>query len=157
MRVVSLPAVGSVTPNACSRSAPITYICAWQAAALPPCRWISSSTTLASAIPSPEPPYASGMSAASQPALVSASTNSLGYRRRRSWSRQYASPARAQMSRIAERISGYPVSSMLTDASLLGAWPPSEQRECVVGVPVLIPVVRQVFARREHAQEKLLP
>src|SRR6266508_2448208 len=118
MRVVSLPAVGSVTPNACSRSAPITYICAWQAAALPPWRWISSSTTLASAIPSPEPPYASGMSAASQPAFVRASTNSLGYRRRRSWSRQYASPKPLQMSRIAERISAYEVSSSVTVRSL---------------------------------------
>ena len=34
----------------------MTYIWAWQAAALPPWRWISSRTTLASATPRPEPP-----------------------------------------------------------------------------------------------------
>ena len=77
MRVVSLPAVGSVTPNACSRSVPaaicgshrcfcsgepcrrivpIVYICAWHADALPPDALISSRTTLASSNPSPAPP-----------------------------------------------------------------------------------------------------
>jgi hypothetical protein len=77
MRVVSVPLVGSVTPNACNRSAPaaiggkyarfcaslpcfssvpIVYICAWQAAPLQPFLWISSSTALAAPIPSPDPP-----------------------------------------------------------------------------------------------------
>src|SRR5687768_5609403 len=67
---------------------PMTYICAWHAAALPPWRWISSRMTLASAIPRPLPPNSSGMSAASQPALVSASTKSVGYSRARSMARQ---------------------------------------------------------------------
>jgi hypothetical protein len=54
------------------------YICPWQAPALPPQRLISSMMTDASARPSPLPPYASGISAASQPASVSASTNASG-------------------------------------------------------------------------------
>ena len=96
---MSLPAVGSVTPNAWSRSAPsaiggsqrcfcsgepcrrivpIVYICAWHAAALPPDALISSRTTLASVKPSPAPPYSSGIRTASQPPAVSAATNSSG-------------------------------------------------------------------------------
>ncbi len=97
--VVSDPASGSVTPNACSRSSPdairgshccfcaslpcrsnvpITYICAWQAPGLPPDALISSRIVLAAPIPSPDPPYCSGISAASQPCSVSARTNSVG-------------------------------------------------------------------------------
>ena len=96
---VSTPAVGSVTPKAwrrsspaaiagryacfCSslpwrRSVPMTYICAWQAAAFPPDAFTSSRIALAVARSRPPPPYSSGMSAASQPALVSAATNSSG-------------------------------------------------------------------------------
>ena len=56
----------------------MTYIWPWQAPELPPERLISSITTEASASESPEPPYSCGMSPASQPALVSASTNSAG-------------------------------------------------------------------------------
>src|SRR6184192_4065737 len=59
----------------CLRSVPIVYICAWALAALPPERLISSRMTAASATLSPDPPYSVGMSAASHPALVSASTN----------------------------------------------------------------------------------
>ena len=83
--VVSVPAVGSVTPNACSRSSPLAifgrysrfcssepcrssvpmmYICAWHAAALPPERLTSSRMIAASVMPSPEPPYCSGIRAA---------------------------------------------------------------------------------------------
>ena len=79
--VVSEPVVGSVTPNACSRSSPvaifgrnarfcasepcrssvpIVYICAWQAPALPPLRLISSRMIEASVTPRPEPPYVLG-------------------------------------------------------------------------------------------------
>ena len=97
--VVSVPVVGSVTPMLCRRnspraiggsqrafccaepwrsSVPMLYICPWQAPALPPQRLISSMMTLASARPRPDPPYSCGMSAASQPAWVRASTNSTG-------------------------------------------------------------------------------
>ena len=97
--VVSLPVVGSVTPIDWMRISPlaifgryfcfcaslpertmafITYIWPWQAPLLPPLRLISSMITEASAIDRPAPPYSSGISAAIQPALVSASTNSLG-------------------------------------------------------------------------------
>ena len=83
--VVSEPVVGSLTPNACSRSSPlaifgrysrfcasepcrssvpIVYICAWHAPELPPLRLISSRMTDASVTPSPEPPNSSGISAA---------------------------------------------------------------------------------------------
>jgi hypothetical protein len=82
--VVSEPTSRSVTLNACSRSSPdaiagrwrrfcsslpwrssvpMTYICAWQAAALPPERLTSSRITLAAVSPSPAPPYSGGMSA----------------------------------------------------------------------------------------------
>ena len=82
---MSVPVVGSVTPNACSRSSPLAifgrysrfwasepcrssvpmmYICAWQAAEFPPERLTSSRMIDASRIPSPEPPYSSGISAA---------------------------------------------------------------------------------------------
>ena len=109
MLVVSEPASASVTENACRRSsplairgrysrfcaslpcrssAPIVYICAWQAAAEPPERLISSSTMLASATPSPSPPYWGGISAASRPEAVSASTNACGYSRAASRARQ---------------------------------------------------------------------
>jgi hypothetical protein len=47
-------------------------------AELPPQRLISSMITLASVRPRPEPPYSCGISAASQPALVSASTKASG-------------------------------------------------------------------------------
>jgi len=43
--------------------------------------------TLASARPRPEPPYSVGISAASQPAFVSASTKASGYARLASISR----------------------------------------------------------------------
>ena len=123
--LVSEPAVGSVTPNACSRtspeairgsqrrfcssepcrsSVPMTYICAWQAAALPPERLTSSSTTLAWPMPSPPPPYSSGISAASQPPAVSAATNSCGYASG-SRPRQYSTPKPSQSERTASRIS----------------------------------------------------
>ena len=83
--VVSEPVVGSLTPNACSRSSPaaifgrysrfcasepwrssvpIVYICAWQAPELPPLRLISSRMIDASVMPRPEPPNSSGISAA---------------------------------------------------------------------------------------------
>ena len=97
--VVSVPVVGSVTPIDCRRSSPeaifgrysrfcasepcrssvpMLYIWPWQAPELPPARLISSMMMEASVRPRPEPPYSSGISAASQPALVSASTNSSG-------------------------------------------------------------------------------
>jgi hypothetical protein len=81
------------------------YIWPWQAPALPPERLISSITTLASARPSPEPPYSCGISAASQPADVSASTNASGYPRCASISRWYESGNCAQSARTASRIS----------------------------------------------------
>ena len=90
--VVSEPAVDSVTPKACRRSSPdairgqvgaasdssdpcrrivpIVYICAWQAPALQSEALICSRITLAAVSDSPEPPYCSGMSAASHPASV---------------------------------------------------------------------------------------
>ncbi len=85
MRVVSLPAPGSVTPKACSRSVPsampgryrffcsslpwrssvpMTYICAWHAVGLPPDAEISSRMTDASVSVAPPPPYSSGTRAA---------------------------------------------------------------------------------------------
>ncbi len=54
------------------------YIWPWHAPELPPERLISSMITDASASVSPEPPYCSGISAASQPASVSALTNASG-------------------------------------------------------------------------------
>jgi hypothetical protein len=47
-------------------------------AELPPLRLISSMITLAAVSPRPEPPYSSGIIAASQPAPSSASTKGLG-------------------------------------------------------------------------------
>ena len=97
--VVSVPVVGSVTAMDCKRNSPeailgrysrfcasepwrnrvpMLYIWPWQAPELPPARLISSMITEASARPRPDPPYSSGIRAASQPALVSASTNSSG-------------------------------------------------------------------------------
>src|SRR5918998_5081274 len=126
MRVVSVPALCSVTPKAwrrrfpvaifgrysffcssepCRRSVPIVYICAWQAPPLAPERLISSRMIAASVTPSPIPPYSSGMSALSQPDLVSASTNSSGYRRSRSSSRQYSSGYCSHISRTLRPIS----------------------------------------------------
>jgi hypothetical protein len=54
------------------------YIWPWQAPAFPPLRLISSMMTEASASPRLDPPYSCGISAASQPARVSASTNVSG-------------------------------------------------------------------------------
>ncbi len=48
------------------------YIWAWQAPALQPQAWISSSVAAAALNGNPRPPYSSGISAASKPALVSA-------------------------------------------------------------------------------------
>ena len=97
--MVSVPVVGSVTAIDCRRSSPLAifgrycrfcasepwrssvpmlYIWPWQAPELPPQRLISSMMTDASVSPRPEPPYSCGISAASQPAFVSASTNSSG-------------------------------------------------------------------------------
>ena len=56
----------------------MVYICAWQAAPLPPDAWISSMIAAAADSGSPLPPYCSGISAARKPALVSAATNSAG-------------------------------------------------------------------------------
>ena len=80
------------------------YIWAWQAAEFAPERLSSSRMMLASVIPSPAPPYSSGIRQASQPASVSARTNASGYSWRWSTSRQYASGKSLQMSRIAARI-----------------------------------------------------
>ena len=58
---------------------PSMYICAWQAPALPPERVdLLEDRRTPRSRPSPAPPYSSGISAASQPSSVSASTNSLG-------------------------------------------------------------------------------
>ena len=54
------------------------YICAWHAPEFAPDRLISSRMTEASVTLSPPPPYCSGISAASQPASVSALTNASG-------------------------------------------------------------------------------
>ena len=54
------------------------YIWAWQAPPLAPDRLISSMITEACEMPRPAPPYSAGISAASQPASVSAATNSCG-------------------------------------------------------------------------------
>ena len=54
------------------------YICAWHAPELAPERLISSRMTEASVTLRPPPPYCSGISAASQPASVSALTNASG-------------------------------------------------------------------------------
>ncbi len=96
---VSVPAVGSVMPKACRRSSPfaifgryfffcaslqwrstvpMVYICAWQAAPFAPLFWISSRIAAATLKPRPAPPYSSGMRQESQPASVSARTNSVG-------------------------------------------------------------------------------
>jgi hypothetical protein len=56
----------------------MTYIWACAGADCPPERLISSRIADASAMPRPEPPYCSGMRAASQPASVRAWTNSVG-------------------------------------------------------------------------------
>ena len=87
---MSEPVVGSVTPNACSRSlpaaicgrylrfcsslpcrssVPMMYICAWPAPALQPAALISSRITAAARSGSPEPPYSSGISAAEEARL----------------------------------------------------------------------------------------
>jgi hypothetical protein len=98
--VVSVPVVGSVTAIDCMRSSPAAifgrYFCAsarplpwrssvpmlyiwpWQAPALPPQRLISSMITEASAGRGPSRRTPAGISAASQPARVSASTNASG-------------------------------------------------------------------------------
>ena len=77
-----MPLVGSVTPKAwrrsfpeaifgryslfcaslpCLSTVPIVYIWAWQAAPLPPDFWISSRIAAAADMPSPLPPYSSGI------------------------------------------------------------------------------------------------
>jgi hypothetical protein len=97
--VVSVPLLGSVTPKAwrrsspaamagrycafcagepCRRIVPMMYICAWQAAPLLPAAWISSRIAAAPESGSPAPPNSSGISAASQPASVSAVTKAVG-------------------------------------------------------------------------------
>ena len=83
------------------------YIWAWQAAALPPERLTSSRITLASRTVSPEPPYCSGMSAASQPASVSSCTKCSGYSSSLSSLRQYSSGYLRHSLRISSRISGH--------------------------------------------------
>ena len=55
------------------------YIWAWQAAPLPPLAWTSSRIAAAAPVPSPLPPYSSGISTARNPASVRARTNSVGY------------------------------------------------------------------------------
>ena len=54
------------------------YICAWHAAPLQPSSWIVSRIAAAAVMPSPEPPYSSGISTERYPASVSAVTNSVG-------------------------------------------------------------------------------
>ena len=82
IEVVSVPAVGSVTPNAWSRSSPVAifgrycrfcaslpcrssvpmmYICACVAAPFAPLAWISSRIAHAALSPRPLPPYSSGI------------------------------------------------------------------------------------------------
>ena len=56
----------------------IVYICAWQCTALPPFWLISCRIRQASSSGNPAPPYSSGISAASQPALAIASTKASG-------------------------------------------------------------------------------
>src|SRR5262249_18107442 len=113
MRDVSEPAVGSVTPKASSsspaaipgrqprfiRSEPKWTTGAggnmkkWtgEAPLVPaPERQTACMTTAASVIPSPAPPYSSGMMVPSQPRLASARTNSQGYCSLRSCSSQYS-------------------------------------------------------------------
>src|SRR6202165_3246207 len=96
---VSVPLVGSVTPNACSRnsplaifgrhfsfcsslpwrrSVPMVYIWAWQPPPLHPERWISSRIAAAADNFSPAPPYSSGINTERYPACVDASTNAWG-------------------------------------------------------------------------------
>ena len=112
MRLVSVPAFGSVTPNArlsrpraisgrmrCRRSSlPWRMIgmggktakCTGEAPDSPaPEAQIASSIRTASVTPRPAPPYASGMASPSQPASANAWTNSVGYSAFRSFSRQY--------------------------------------------------------------------
>ena len=56
----------------------MVYIWAWQAPPLQPLAWISSMMAAAARMVSPLPPYSSGMSAARNPASVSAWTNAVG-------------------------------------------------------------------------------
>ncbi|MDT4833798.1 hypothetical protein FQZ97_674190 [compost metagenome] len=97
--VVSVPAVGSVTPIDCRRRSPaasagrylrfcsslpfrsrvnMLYSCPCTVPELPPQRLTSSRITEASARPRPEPPYSAGTIADSQPALAMASTKASG-------------------------------------------------------------------------------
>ena len=82
----------------------MVYICAWQAAALPPEALISSRMTLAAVRERPRPPCSSGMSAASHPCSVRAATNSSGYRSRLERAPVLAGKP-AQSARTAARIS----------------------------------------------------
>jgi hypothetical protein len=111
MRLVSVPAFGSVTPNARLRrpraisgrirrrrsSLPYRMIgmggktakCTGDAPDSPaPEAQMASSMRTASVTPNPAPPYASGMASPSQPASAKAWTNSVGYSAFRSFSRQ---------------------------------------------------------------------
>src|SRR5207247_87967 len=76
----------------------------WQTAELPPDRLISSKMMLASVIPSPAPPYSSGIKAARYPLPVRASTNSFGYFSCLSTSCQYVSGKSWQSLRTSSRI-----------------------------------------------------
>ena len=99
MRVVSVPVVGSVTPNACRRnspeaifgryrafcaalpcrsSVPIVYICAWQAPPLQPEAWISSRMAAAAVMAEAAAAEFLGDERGEEPASVSAATNSVG-------------------------------------------------------------------------------
>ena len=62
----------------CRSSAPIVYICAWQAAECPPDLLISSMITDAWVSVMPGPPYSVGIRADSSPDAVRVSTNSCG-------------------------------------------------------------------------------
>src|SRR5918912_879393 len=81
------------------------YIWAWQAPDLAPEWLISWRMMLAWLTPRPAPPYSCGINAASQPASVSARTNSSGYAFSRSSFCQYAGSKRRHSARTGSRIS----------------------------------------------------
>src|SRR2546428_296569 len=83
---------------------PIVYLGAGARGALPRGGLFSGGVPGGGAPWGPGPPYSVGMSAASQPALVSSLTNFSGYSLFLSTSRQYASPKSAQSFRTAARI-----------------------------------------------------
>jgi hypothetical protein len=113
IRLVSLPASGSVTPNARLslpvampgriRSRSDSLPCLTMGIGGKTAKWtgeapvspapdaqMASSIRTASTTPSPAPPYASGITIPSQPARANASRNSPGYSAFRSFSRQYS-------------------------------------------------------------------